>query len=295
MTTPDPNALYKQAQRLIREGQPVFPCKSGLEGDRTKAKSPAGNLVRNGVKDATLDRAVVKQWWQTKRDAAIGIPTGLLYDVLDVDVKEGADGRIHLFVLHRLGLLNGCRKVVRTPGGGLHLYFKATPGMTNKGRAAELGLDVRASGGYVIAAGSYIDAESSDGRTYAGYYEELESPVGYDDSPLYWEAIVNSIAPRNEETNKPIVLLPAERRSSLAALREFVSDLGRGERNNGMYWAVSRCIENGIDPFELAEAATLTGLPEEEIRKSVGSALKRAGVTVMDLKDEAEALFPEDL
>lgn len=290
---PSANDLYREVQRLIRSGQPVFPCNSGLEGDPKKAKSPDGSLVRNGVKNATLDLDVAKGWWKRNRTAGIGIPTGVLWDVLDVDVKEAADGRVHLFKLAKFGFLNGCQRVVQTPSGGLHLYFRATKGLGNRGRAADLGMDVRAAGGYVLAPGSYIDAQSADGRRYRGYYSELESPVNYDNSPLYWDHIVNNIAPRNDVTNKPIDLLPAERRSSIAALREFVSELSRGERNNGFFWAVCRCVEAGIDPNELAEAASLTGLDEEEIRKSIGSALKTAGVQVEQLDSEMEAMFPD--
>lgn len=295
MSAPSAQALYREVQRLIRSGQPVFPCKSGLEGDPRKAKAPLGSEVKNGVKDATLDLAVAKGWWQRNRTAAIGIPTGILWDVLDVDVKEDSDGRAHLYELCKLGLLNGCHRVVRTPSGGLHLYFRAFPGLTNKGRAASLGLDVRALGGYVLAPGSYIDAENADGVRYSGYYVELDAPIGHDNSPLYWDHIVNNLAPRNDVTNKPIDLLPSERRASIASLREFVSDLSRGERNNGFFWAICRCVENGIDPNELRDPASLIGLDDEEIDKSIGSALKRAGLTVDDVVSEAEALFPDEV
>ena len=54
----------------------------------------------------------------------------------------------------------------------------------------------------------------------------------------------------------------------------------------------SRCIENGIDPHELVEPAILIGLEEEETLKTIGSALKRAGVQASELMSEAEALFP---
>lgn len=282
------NDLYRAAQVLIRAEQPVFPCWAA----GTKAKAP---MTRNGFKDATLDLMQVKRWWkQYGPAAALGIPTGIKHDVLDVDIKgtpeAPVDGRVHLPRLRELGLLNGCKRVVKTPSGGWHLYFLASPGVTNRARGATLGLDVRGMGGYVLAAPSHI--ETTD---YAGSYEDIGETTGSTDEPLWWDAIVNSLAPVDTVTNKPIPLLPSERRASLAALREWVSIRQSGERNNALHWAVCRCIENGLDPNELVEPAILCGLDETEIQTTINSALKRAGVTVDELDSEAEALFPDDV
>lgn len=281
MSQPTPNQLYRAAQKLVRDGQPVFPCRP----TGAKAKAP---MTKNGLKDATLDLAQIKQWWKAKGDSAIGIPTGIIWDVLDVDIKPEADGRRHLSDLRALGLLDGCQRVVRTPSGGWHLYFRATPGLTNKARA-QLGLDVRAKGGYVLAPPSWID----DGEKSIGQYEEMDLPLGFTDEPLRWNDIMSCLAPENTITREPVAILPSERRGSLAALREWVLNLREGERNNGLHWAVCRCIENGIDPHELVEPALECGLGEEEILLTVNSALRRAGVTADSLDSEAEALFPE--
>lgn len=283
---PSANALYHACQDLIAAGQPVFPCIAAGE----KAKAP---FTPNGFKDATTDLDVVKRWWKQRGTAAIGIPTGIIYDVLDVDIKtmpDGTvqDGRKHLTRLNHLGLLNGCQKVVRTPSGGWHLYFPASPTMTNKARGATLGLDVRAAGGYVLAPPSYIETTE-----YAGAYVDIGPTEGSDNSPLYWNLIANELAPLNTETNEAIRLLPSERHASVAALREFVSSLLPGERNNGFFWAVNRCVENGIDPNEMVEPAMLIGLAEDEVTKSIDSALKRAGVRVEQLDSEVDALFPD--
>ncbi|HXS18021.1 MAG TPA: bifunctional DNA primase/polymerase, partial [Polyangiaceae bacterium] len=119
MNAPDVLTLVRAARDLTRIGQPVFPCKTSGE----RAKAP---YTRNGLKDATLDLDRIKYWWRQQPDAAIGLPTGIIWDVLDVDIKDTADGRVHLPMLNRLGLLNGCKDVVRTPSGGWHLYFPST-------------------------------------------------------------------------------------------------------------------------------------------------------------------------
>lgn len=281
MSAPTANELYREAQILIKAGQPVFPCRSIGE----KAKAP---LTKNGLHDATTDLDQVKAWWKRLGNASIGIPTGILWDVLDVDVKAGNDGRVHLPYLQHLGLLDGCKRLVRTPSGGWHFYFKAFPGGNTNKASAALGLDVRAKGGYVLAPTSYIETPD-----YSGSYEEMPAPEGGNDDPLLWDAILNAITPVNVDTRQAIPLLPSERRSSLASLREWVSVRQAGERNNALHWAVCRCIESGLDPHELVEPALLSGLGEEEIMKTINSALRRAGVSTEELQTEAEALFPE--
>jgi len=274
--------MYRAAQALIRDGQPVFPCK--VYG--SKAKAP---LIRNGLNGATLDKAQVKQWWSEHRGAAIGIPTGIKWDVLDVDSKGSADGRVHLPYLQRLGLLNGCQKVAQTPSGGWHLYFKAATGLSNKA-SATLGLDVRAKGGYVLAPPSWVD----DGDKSVGPYVDHGDTTGCTDEPLLWDLIVSSLQPVDIVSKKPIPILPSERRASLASLREWVSVREAGERNNALHWAVCRCIESNLDPNELVEPALLCGLSEDEVMLTINAALRRAGLRAEDLDTEGEALFPEE-
>lgn len=281
MTPPSPNDLYKGAQALMNQGQPVFPCFSS----GTRAKRP---MTKNGFKDATLDKDKVKRWWRNHGDAAIGIPTGILWDVLDVDTKSGTDGRIHLPRLQRLGLLNGCQFVVRTPSGGWHLYFPAAPGLTNKARAT-LGLDVRSLGGYVLAPPSWID----DGEASVGAYEMIGTTTDSNTEPLLWDLILSTLAPVNEKTKQPVALLGYERQASVASLRGWLSERVSGERNNALHWAVCRCIENGIDPNELLDVALMIGLTEDECSKTINSALMRSGVAAEDLDTEAEAMFKD--
>ena len=277
---PTGKQLRKAAVKLAREGQPVFPVKA-MHGAKSKAP-----LTKNGVLDATTDEEKIKRWFKRHDNrAGIGIATGVLYDVLDVDVKEGHDGRVHLPMLNRLGLLNGCKFCVKTPSGGWHLYFLATPGMTNKA-SAELGMDVRGKGGYVLAPPSFIVTDQ-----YAGAYELVGETKGSTNEPLRWDLIKSVLQPENVETSEPISLLPSERRASIAALREWVAARLPGERNNALHWAVCRCIDNNIDPRELVEAALLSGLGEEEIMLTINSALKRAGLNADHMDTEAEAMF----
>lgn len=259
-------------------GQPVFPCKR----KGAQAKAPH---TRNGLNDASTSEAQIKRWWKQHDDAVIGLPTGVVWDILDVDVKASADGRIHLPTLQRLGLLNGCKKVVQTPSGGWHLYFLPTPGLGNK-KSASLGMDVRAKGGYVLAPPSHIKTAE-----YKGAYVDHGPTEGSNDDPLLWDLIVSALNPVNEDTNKPMDLLPSERSANLAALREWLLERQSGERNNALHWAVCRCLESGIDPHELEETALEIGLGEEETRATIRSAIRRSGIPASSLKSEVESLF----
>lgn len=286
VSRPSANTLYRTAQMLVRTGQPVFPCRAETISEKRKAKQP---LIRNGLHAATLDVAEIKGWFKKfGSNIALGMPTGILWDVLDVDVKGQQDGRVHLAGLQELGLLNGCQRVAKTPSGGMHLYFHAAPGLSNRA-SATLGLDVRAKGGYVLAAPSWVD----DHEDSVGCYEDHGPTTGASREPLLWDLIVATLEPIDIETKKPIPLLGYERRASLASLRGWLSERISGERNNALHWAVCRCIENGIDPYELFEVALHIGLGEEETKLTMDSALRRAGVTLADLDSEGEAMFPE--
>lgn len=95
----------------------------------------------------------IRAWWSQHPNANIGIVTGAVSKivVLDVDIKNGVDGR------KSLGLIptTAC---VRTPSGGDHYYFNH-PGChvaTSAGQVGE-GLDIRGDGGYVVAPPSQAD------------------------------------------------------------------------------------------------------------------------------------------
>lgn len=278
MSAPTNKALYRAARKLASEGQPVFPVR--FRGER--AKRP---FTKNGVHDASTDPDQIKAWWTQHRGAAIGLPTGHLYVVLDVDMKGEVDGRQFLPYLNRIGLLDGCQRVVKTPSGGWHLYFLADPSLTNKTNPT-IGIDVRAKGGYVLAPPSFLETDEYD----AGYVDH-GSTTGASEDPILWDEIVNAVAPSDTDTKKPITLLAMERRHSVAHLRAWLLDRKSGERNNSLHWAVWRCIDGGIDPHELVEVAHEIGLDDHEINLTINSALKRAGVKSEDLDTEADAMF----
>jgi putative DNA primase/helicase len=154
------NPLLGAALRYSGErGWHVFPCHWPLPGGGCSCGDPAcaspakHPLTPHGFKDATTDPGIISAWWQRWPSANVAIATGAASNLFVLDA-DGAEGLAALAELERLHgpLPRGPR--VRTPGGGLHLYFAwPTDGSSirNKVRVGGLPIDVRGEGGYVIA------------------------------------------------------------------------------------------------------------------------------------------------
>lgn len=142
--------LLDHALELARLGVPVFPLKPGekvpFEGSR-------------GVLDASTDPGRIREWWRYAPNASIGLACGGAgFDVVDLDVKKvkgvDRDGVAALGALAAGRPLPPC-PVAFTPTGGVHLFFRADPARPLSNRTGMApGVDVRASGGYVVAAPS---------------------------------------------------------------------------------------------------------------------------------------------
>ena len=141
-------------------GWHVFPCHSARAG-RCSCGAPAcqhaGKHPRtlHGLKDATTDPALITRWWQQWPDANVAVATGAVSGLvaLDEDPRHGGDVSLDLLT-HEHGPLPETVEAL-TGGGGRHLLF-LHPGVPLKSGTDRLGpgLDVKADGGYIIAAPS---------------------------------------------------------------------------------------------------------------------------------------------
>ena len=61
-------------------------CPAGADC-HSPAKHP---LTPNGLNDATTDDDKIREWWSRWPAANIGLPTGLTFDVVDIDGAAGA-------------------------------------------------------------------------------------------------------------------------------------------------------------------------------------------------------------
>lgn len=242
-----PRAL-DAALEYAGRGWRVFPCRAG-------GKVP---LTAHGYLDATTDPAVIHRWWTRWPRANVAIATGAPGpDVLDIDQREDGSGFAALNRLNRAGLTAGAHMIVRTPSGGLHAYFAGTA--QRCGSLPRLHLDFKAAGGYVIAPPSALD----DGRAW----RLAQSRGG--SGALDWAACRNLLDPPS-----PVPRWPG--RATVDGLASWVERQGHGNRNNSLFWAACRAVEDGLDPWPLAEAAVRAGHDAARAARTVTSALRRA-------------------
>lgn len=250
------------ARSLAAAGVPVFPCV--VEGKRP--------LTRRGFLDASNDPEQVAAWWSRTPNANIGIPTGTESDVVvvDVDVHGTHDGRAAYQRATEAGLVDGAGLLVRTPTGGAHVYFPATPGREQRSwQAATAGIDFRGDGGYIIAPPSrrIIDGHV---RRY-----EVADIAAHSVGPVDAARLRDFLDPRPvapPRASSGSMDVDAER------LAAWVAGRGEGERNRGLFWAACRLAEKGVSAADaldaLGAAAQSAGLGDREITSTVRSAYR---------------------
>jgi Bifunctional DNA primase/polymerase, N-terminal len=142
--------LNHAALDYAARGWPVFPVRLIRRSPIKVDKVP---FTQNGLKDATRDRAQITRWWERWPDASPGIatgdPSGIV--ILDIDVKGSVNG------FDTLGNELGRSVLPETPmvitiTGGSQLYFATIEiEIRNSAGALGTGLDVRGTGGFVVA------------------------------------------------------------------------------------------------------------------------------------------------
>lgn len=128
--------LLSSALWYAEQGLKVFPLQPG-------SKLPYKGS--SGFKDATSEFGGVLNWWRHRPSSNIGLATGHLVDVVDVDGPEG--------VVSWAAMVDDLPRAIGTVStpraGGSHLYVAAT-GRGNRAGIAP-GIDYRGLGGYVVA------------------------------------------------------------------------------------------------------------------------------------------------
>jgi hypothetical protein len=262
------NGLFQpdRALGLARRGVPVFPCRAD--------KAPH---TSSGFKDATTDERVIQRWWRRWPDALIGVPTGVRFDVVDVDCAKHPEA---LTWLHDARLPE--TRTHHTRSGGLHFLFKPTRGLTNSAGKLARGVDVRAKGGYVIwwpAQGLKVSLPNILAEIPDWIVEQLEPPP-----PHSFERD----AGQNYELIKWATDFASEGVSlenRISGAYALVAAAPEGERSNRLYWAARRfaemCSEGLLDEADarelLLEAARQAGHPDDRSHSTIQSAFKAGG------------------
>ncbi len=245
----------RAALAYARRGWPVFPCRPG-------EKTPA---TEHGFLNATTDTEQIAAWWKSVPQRNVAIATGAPGpDVLDIDVRETGSGFVALNRLKRAGLVDGPRAIVRTPSGGVHLYFKGTA--QRNGHIAAQHVDFRSRGGYILAPPSAVG-----GRPY------VVVSHGTSQALLDWGKVRDLLDPQHAP-ERAAVAPGTEREWDGSRLAVWVAAQAEGNRNQGLFWASMRVIEAGhADALDdLVRAAQVAGLTEAEALRTVRSAQQRA-------------------
>ncbi len=139
------SALGEAALGYVARGWAVFPLVE-------RQKTPA---CENGFKDATHDAEQVSMAWAARPNMNVGIATGdasggLVVLDFDVDPDKGEDGIATLRAWEAThGELPETVQAI-TGRGGLHMFYRTSQGV-GCSINAELGVDIRGNGGYVVA------------------------------------------------------------------------------------------------------------------------------------------------
>jgi hypothetical protein len=248
------DATLRQALAYARQGWPIFPCLPGQ-------KIPA---TRHGFRDATTDEQQLAEWFGRDHLWNLAIATGAPGpDVLDVDQHGPAgNGFAAVTTLRRAGLVDGAAAWVRTPAGGMHLYFAGSD--QHNGHLVGHHLDFRSAGGYVVAPPSQVD-----GKPYQ-LIRTLDGRSGLD-----WDTVTRLLEPERHLQHAVLRQAPAH---DIGRLARWVARQAEGNRNAGLFWAANRALEADLaaDLSPLAVAARQTGLDDKEITRTLDSA-RRTG------------------
>jgi hypothetical protein len=250
-------AIFDVAVACAVRGIPVFPCKPGR-------KEP---LTPHGLHDASADLDDVFRWWRNCPDANVAMPTGKTSaDVLDIDNHgDAGNGFGALRRIRDAGLATGAHRLVKTPRGGLHLYFRPS-GCTNHSLRRHH-VDTRGDGGYVLLPPSIVNGSR---------YELLEDR---DDATgtLDWESIARLLEP--PRVSRFATPSREQMTGNMPALVKWLSVIKAGGRNNALFWTCCRAAESGVTDLAalepLVDVAVALGLTRSEAEATAKSALRR--------------------
>ncbi|MGP5707533.1 bifunctional DNA primase/polymerase [Brachybacterium alimentarium] len=249
------------ARLFAQAGVPVFPCAPG-------GKNP---LTEHGFHDATTSLGQVESWWRRFPAANIGMPTGAASGVVVVDVDvHGVNGYDAFRQARRAGLVDGWEALVRSPTGGLHIYYPAAGGQQPSWQAGKAGIDFRGDRGYIIVPPSrrIIDGETA--------WYRLASLSPTPGRALDASALRTFLDPPRPPRRLPERGSSSGRTDPLKLARWLGSE--RTDRNHKLFWASCVLAEEGVPYRDALDAMLTVSQPDfgqREIARTVASGYKR--------------------
>ena len=240
---------------------------TGLRGPRLARVpgDPGGKkpLFTGWQRDATTDPDLIARYWRREPGPNVGLICGEAFVAFDIEVD-------HLPALSSWMREHGHRlpetPVAHSGRGGIHVLVRPIDG---GGRTLHLGGtrigELKAGGGFIVACPSCT----------TGPYEWLRGPEDVDctEAPDWLRGLVTAERPQRTVVE---VVGPFRGEAQLAALARTVRDAAVGSRNDLLYWAMRRALDEGVPAkvagSVLARMATAAGLEEREIGATLRSA-----------------------
>lgn len=263
------------ALEMAKRGLRVFPL---IPGDKRPVKGTSWRTA------ATSDPLKIAQLWRANPGCNYGVACGDGVLVIDVDTPKGGMGS--LVALEGDLPLTGTL-VVKTPGGGYHVYLSG-PSVANSVEKLGAGLDVRGEGGYVVGPGCHF-ADTDWEKGYTGDY------VITDAAPLAaapeWLISACGGKPEGRKTAPPISVDSVEDVVRAARFLTTTAPLavsGQGG-NTTTYQVAAAVMEMGVSktvalelmaacwnprctpPWDIADLTRLTDNAARYMQKPVGA------------------------
>lgn len=178
------HAEHTNSIAIALDSQTASTCANlyAAQGWQVLAIRPNGKRpVASGWQSAPLAQVFADIAATPNANIGIAVPAGFM--VLDVDIKTGGPATLQKLEAQHGKLPDTL--TANTPTGGRHMWFKLPAGVTVGNRVAIApGLDVRADGGYVVAAPSTID-----GKAYTWTSWDCCSSPSIADAPAWLTAL----------------------------------------------------------------------------------------------------------
>jgi hypothetical protein len=235
-----------------------------------------------GFKDATKDTATLERWAKEYPGCNIGIATGTISNIVVVDIDPRNGGAETMVNLFKKGHVFPPSPEAITGNGGKHLFYKLPPGLKASKDRLGKGIDIKADGGYVVAAPSRI-GKSEQGP--GGEYKWTYVPMRGQELPPLPQWAIKILMPEQRDLPQ----FKAQPTSDMAmkeleGMAFMLSRQGQGHRNISLNWAAhyaGKLVKDGLlDPnrakHRLISAAISSGLPLPEAEAAFKSGFESA-------------------
>jgi hypothetical protein len=267
--------LLAAALGYAAAGIPVLPLHTPTSSTTCSCRRECTSIgkhprLQHGLRDASTDPEQVRRWWTMWPQANVGLVTGVVMDVCDIDSENGLAALLELL---GDGAVTG--PTVATGSGGWHVYLTPT-GMGNRVRLLP-DVDWRGTGGYVVAPPSL----HASGQRYRWSRQLDEAPM--QPCPLALRRLVEGWEAEQSRTmlTGPVREATRYAQAALAGEVDRVLAAQTGARNdtlNRSAFALGQLVGAGAlerreAELQLTRAARQVGLGAVEAARTIHSGL----------------------